>query len=336
MKLKSYIEGKQGNIIIPKGSVKKSGARTITFIIIVSFSLILWSINYLQSRLQMTVRIPINYENIETKYQPKQKLPKYIVVEVKDRVINLLRCNKDVVFIPKEQKIGNLYKLTFDDKTIKDFVTKNLPSSSEIINITPSKLEIPLILKYSRKVPIKKMLDIDLKDGYVVCDTKFSEDEITIYGDRDIIKNIDSVGLVLPKEKDIHKDIDIYADLILPKGVTSSIQKVRVNANVEVISQMDLTLPINIVGLPSNLLVHTLPSNAKISISLPISKLKELKNNKDFPIESQIVIGVVYNEDFNFSENNSIEVELIEKPKWIMDYRITPSKVQYIIEKING
>lgn len=336
MRLKSYIDREKGKSITTYGKKRKSVSKTLTFVLIILFSASFWFVNYVQSKMQITIRIPIDYEIIKTKYQPKQNLPKYITVEVKDKWINLLRTKKNVSYMAKEQKAGNSYKLTFDERTIKDFVAKCLPSSSEIISVSPTKLEIPIVLKYSKKIPIKSDLDIQLRNGYTVCDTKLSQESIIIYGDKEILDGIDSAKLSLPIKKDIHHNIDSYAKVILPNGVTTSTDSIKVNANIEIISQMDITLPITIVGVPSNIEFHTLPSNAKVSISMPISKLKELKNNKDFPIESQIVIGIIYSEEFSLSGNNSIVVKFIEKPKWIMDYTITPSKVQYIIEKLNG
>lgn len=333
MKLKSYIDKEKGGGTNTSGAKKRASSGAITFIWIVLFSTALWSIHYLQSKTQMTIKIPINYDTIKTKYHPKQELPQYITINVKDKVINILKARKDVYYTAKGQKTNNSYKLIIDEKMIRDFATRFLPSSSEIISISPSKIEIPLDLKSSKNIPVIADLDTYLRNGYTVCKKELSPNTITIYGDKETLDGIDSLTLAMPIKKDINKNIDLFAKVVLPKGVTTSTDSIRIKAEIEMITQMEVSLPIDILGVPNHSKIYALPSNAKVTISMPISKLKELKSNKDFPIESQIAIGIIYNNDLDSFDNNSIEVKMIEKPEWIIDYTITPSKIQYIIEK---
>lgn len=331
-----------------KGNIKRSagtslgrshrGSKLLTYLVALIISIGFWFVQSLQSTTITTIKIPIDYSYVLTKYYFSDNMPSYIEVEVKDKVSHLMSFSDDstasIKMIP--QKIGNNYYLKMTRKDIVDYISSILPATTSVLKVFPASINYTLNPKKRKSVSIYVNEDIlPIKSGYMAYPIELSPSKIEIYGDKKDLDTINQIRIKLPKLKSISDTISFEAKTILPKGITSQIDSVRVVVPVELISQLQLTLPINVVGQPQDTTLYTLPSTAQISIAMPISKLRKLKEDKDLGESNQVAIGVLYprdKESLSSSDMSSLDVQLIEKPRWVTSYTITPSKVQYILE----
>ena len=149
-------------------------------------------------------------------------------------------------------------------------------------------------------------------------------DEVEVYAPASTLDTIISVSTELIELKNIEKSLSREITLN-EDGFKCSPASVVVALNVEEYTEKTLTIPIECIGLPSDLTLRTFPDQVKITAQVPLSKFKELTES-DFKIE------IDYKEAIDLKES-TIPVKLIEKPEWIKNYTISPDRIEYILEQ---
>jgi len=106
---------------------------------------------------------------------------------------------------------------------------------------------------------------------------------------------------------------------------------VQVHIPVEQLTEQTFTLPVEVTGLPEGFILQPLPSSATIQLTLPRSRYKEIQ-------PEDLTLAVAYPALVSSGEAKSdaprqLPIQLIKKPDWLKNYRITPDHVQYVIEE---
>ena len=112
-------------------------------------------------------------------------------------------------------------------------------------------------------------------------------------------------------------------------GVTTHTESVSVIIPVEEYTEKTLEIPVHITDVPDIYTIRTFPQSVKVSCNIPISKFKELT-------EERLSVDL----SFKMLEENvsgTLNVDLSAKPEWVKSYNITPGKIEFLLEvKGNG
>lgn len=320
-----------------KSKLKYRYNKAYTYIISLLVSILSWVIITLQSYNTHTLRIPIDYSNIENAYYINNPKSEFIEVEFKAKTIDLLNLiNSNFVYNLNRSKILDDKYIQISKKDIEDYVASILPSSITLMKLYPNDINLDVSIKSSKTIPISTHFNIPIENGYMAYPYIIEPASVMVYGSKKDLDNISELELSIPNFDNKFIDTTQFtAKIKLPKGISSNIKKVSVKAPIEIISEMKIDLPITVVGLPTDTTLYVLPDNATVNLAMPISKLRELKTNKDFKIEHRVVIGVTYprNDDNNAEIKNILPITMIEKPEWIVNYSISPKEVQYIVSQ---
>lgn len=317
-----------------RGKGRRFFSQFALFLGAVMISFLIWIVLYVQQKTVYTIRVDVDYSQIDTKYYLPESHTKYIQVDVQDKVFNLIDIyNKDLsITATLPTKINDSYYVQMDKGQFEDEISALLPPSTQISKIYPSTINIPLKEKNSKKVPINTDLNVSVKSGYISYPIKVFPSYINIYGDKKLLDGINSINIKTPPYTDLSDTTSFEAKVILPDGVTTNFMSVKVVIPIEMISQMQLTLPIEVVGQPIDKVLYPLPSKAQLTVSMPISKLLDLKNNSNLRAENEFVIGVKYPKKSLEDDDSQLDIELIEAPEWVISYTTNPARVQYIIK----
>jgi YbbR domain-containing protein len=123
----------------------------------------------------------------------------------------------------------------------------------------------------------------------------------------------------------IQKNVHINVKLQVPKGLTASIQKVRISADLEEYVEKKFELPVTCINLPDNIYVRFFPSTVEIVCYLSLTDYTSVKTE-------DLEVGVDYSELLQ-NTNVNIPPTMLRKPQWMDDYRIIPETLEYLIEQ---
>jgi len=177
-----------------------------------------------------------------------------------------------------------------------------------------------------KEVPIRINGSLSPASGYRFIDSLLIDPAtVWVYGDKKNLDSLQWIQTVTVKEERIQNNLDLTLKLQVPKGLQTSIQKVRITAGMEEYAEKRFELPIVFLNPPNDIHVRFFPSTAEIICYVSLNHYASLS-------AEDLQIGVDYNE---LIQNTGITISpvLLRKPQWLTDYRIIPELVEYLIEQ---
>ena len=177
-----------------------------------------------------------------------------------------------------------------------------------------------------KKIPVRWEGVLSPATGYRWTDSLHIEPaSVWVYGNAKQLDTLQCIKTVELNEENIRKNVDLTLKLDVPKGLRASVQKVRLTAGVEEYTEKKFELPVVCRNLPEDVQLRFFPSSVEMTCYLSLNYYSQL-NRED------LEIGVDYNELIQHTGINTA-VLIFRKPQWLVDYRITPETVEYLIEQ---
>lgn len=297
----------------------------------------LWVINALNRTYTKTIAVPIKYINLPKNKVLSTELPKVIQVDVKATGAKLLfidynknsneiiidagpsirkNKNKQIVAINTALSIGNLSKL--------------FNTEIELMKVKPDSIYFSFGKSYQKIVPVKPTLLIDFDPLYNYADkVKITPSFVTLYGDSNLISSIDSVNTEKIVLNNLNNTISQKAKIDLPEEIVQrvglSISEVQLDINVDKFTETQLEIPIETIGVPSNMQLKTFPDKITITVTIGLKEFETLK-------ASQFKAIVDYK---NIQNNKSkLPVEIKTTLDNVKITKVSPEKVEFLLKKM--
>ena len=170
--------------------------------------------------------------------------------------------------------------------------------------------------------------DIQFKLGYNLIDKiHISPDSVNIIGPKaqlDTIYKIKTNQLVL---KEVSEEINQNIELKLPASdqIATSELLVSVTAKVDKFTEGSFSVPFTVINIPDNYSIATFPSEIEVTYIVALSNFSKI-TKESFVIEC----------DFEQAINNELNYlipVLKQTPALVSSYKITPNKIDFLIEK---
>ena len=201
-------------------------------------------------------------------------------------------------------------------------------NGKEIISFLPERLEVEK-LPDTKTVPV--LFDdsnLQINSKYTVGNIQLSPSQLTLIGHEAVLDTIDTIWVRYNRDEVLKKPIEHYAvEPQLPKHTKSDPETLDLSILVEPYTEKSITAPIWVTGLPPSVQVRTIPSEVKITYSVGISRF-------DKTSASDFVIGITY-EELLRSNTRSVFLNVLQQPAGIANLRISPEKVNWMIEVSN-
>jgi YbbR domain-containing protein len=148
---------------------------------------------------------------------------------------------------------------------------------------------------------------------------------VTVYGDNATLDTLSAVKTVRLDKKNIDKKMNFSSQLSIPAGTRLSVDMVKLTTDVEEYTEKSFTLPILCYNLPENRTVRFFPSTVELYVQVGLSKYPLLS-------EADFEIGADYN---NLIKQTSMNypLALTKNPQWLVNYRIVPEVVEFLVEQ---
>jgi YbbR domain-containing protein len=301
-------------------------------------SFLFWYLNSLGKEIESDVKYPVRYINI-----PKERVltdglparldlylkgPGYSIMKLKlsgNRAPLILDISAiDYKRVPRTRSL-NYYILTTD---LIPNLTNQLRAECRINSIKPDTLFFSFDRIISKSVTVYPNVEIQTERQYFV-KGKISAfpDSVTITGPEHMLDTIGRIQTIFKKFSGLS---DIYRrniNLKIPKGVTASVRKVTVTIPVEQFTEAETEVPVRILNLPDSINLKIFPDLVTVKGLVAIGDYKKFE---EVPFEVVIDLKKV---DLNSSDKLPLEFRNI--PPFVNSLRVSPSKVDFLIEKKN-
>lgn len=307
----------------------------ITYGICVLIASILWFLNALNKEYTSEISYPVKYTDFPKGKYLVSELPSSIQLEVRAKGFALLGHHIRTSFLPiifnlnsynnHLQKKGHIYEFTLHLNEIKEKISSQLNSEIKLLSVKPESIEFRFSQAANRKVPICPSVHYTLKSQHILKEAiRCTPDSIVISGPKARIDTLKCVHTETWDAGEIKKDRDRTLKLCPISGITFDEINVTVYIQIERFTEAQRTIPIHILHLPDSLDIKLFPASVEISYEIGLSKYDRI-TDRDFRAVT----------DFQKYDRTSsfLPVEVIKFPPFIKDLKITPQKVEYILEK---
>lgn len=325
------------NAITKANNKNETNKKVIRYLSFVAIATIFWFLNALSKDYTIVVSYPVNYMDMPKDKALIQKLPDKLSLEVKGYGFALLRYKISTAFLPISFNINNYTNnmlvrnnkldYTIYTNSIKGKISKQLSKDITVLSISPDTIGLHFAKIIEKKVPIKANIKVSFANQYGQSGLVItSPDSITIYAPSIVADTINEVYTELLTFNDLKKSIKRNVPIYREEGIKYEFKRTIVQIPVEQFVESSKYISITSRNLPDSMSLRTFPEKIKVKFRVGMSKYSSI-SEKDF--------SATVNYNYYSNQSNVLKVNLDKFPKNIQNIEITPSKVEYIVEKRN-
>ncbi|BAV94316.1 YbbR-like domain-containing protein [Ichthyobacterium seriolicida] len=210
------------------------------------------------------------------------------------------------------------------------FIEKQLGYNEQLIQLQTETdtIWLDLYKKTHKKIPVQIDKDISFLEGYqFIKPMSVTPKEITVSGSQEDVDKINEIAVEKLIKYDINSNFKETLNIIpyLDDYVEYSHNKVLVKGEIDKVTQIKMEVPVRVINVPdSSIYISLFPDKVTVYGNVPISKYKKT-NVSDFE--------VTVNFAHHSNRTEKLIPELTKSPEYIINPRLTPNSVQYIIKK---
>lgn len=302
------------------------------FLLFIILSVVFWFMTKLSKEYDSTLEYPVSYINLPEDKLLQEAPVEVIEIHVKTTGFKLI----SATFFPTELKIdvSNLnwksstdYYLLLSQQRLA--IQKQMKTGVEIDFFINDSIYFNLGKLKNKKVPVKPLLDLSYATGFELNGNITTvPDSILISGPESILDTIDFVSTKLLQIKKLNNSIDQTIEIErFPSDSNVKLQQknIKIIANVEKYTEGTLEIPFEVLNLPENNIINTFPKVVKVTYKVALSNFNKI----DFT-------SFLIHCDYQVSQKNNLSYLipiLVEKSPMVKYVRMSPMKIDYIINK---
>ena len=301
------------------------------FSVFLMISVFIWFLNALSKNYTSVIEFPLVYTDF-----PKDRVfvgdpPEHLDLRINAHGYALLRYKtfrKPVpisfkvsasIFTSPGQDSSRAYILT---RYLIDQVSRQLDPELQLLEIKPDTLQYQFARKISRMVKILPDFRYQVDNQFTIKDGIILEpDSVEVTGP-DII--IDTLRYVFTVKSDLGNISRNFSDKVKLKqsgDLDYSRSKVNCSFELERFTEVQLTIPIDVLNLPDSIALQTFPSRVKLTCKVGLSKYDRVDG-------SSIRAVVDYSE---IEEGNTLlDVNIQNIPVYLLSFEYYPKTVEYL------
>jgi YbbR domain-containing protein len=310
--------------------------RIFSFFICLLISAFLWLISALNRSYTRTVAIPVKFVNYPVGKRIVNKLPPYIMADIKTSGAKLLMLlvKKSIAEITIDVSAVTNKKSLSGNTSINTVafignLSKLLNTDVDLIKVKPDSIHFIFGKTFTKKVFIKPQVQINynIPQG-IFKRIKVIPQFINISSDSATLSKIDTLYTEKLVLNNLNQKVEQQTDIQLPEEldglVALSAQKVTLQINLDEYAQKTIQLPVQVLNAPANTSVKIFPATVNVTITVPYNLFDSLNT-------STIKATVDFKQIANQKEKLTVTVS-----SSILDSKITqilPQKVEFVIRK---
>ena len=298
----------------------------LIYLLFVGLATLFWWGRAMSSQREVEVKLPVAYTQVPAQVVFNTPLPTHLEVVLRDngRLLRQVQHTKPTVTISLADKLNETHgTLQLSTDVLRQKIQDNLPGSTAIQQIRPEEITTTYYVEATKKVPIRLCAAWTLEKQYQLAEPPVLEPAwVNIYGTQEAIDTIDSIStdsVIVEKLQDqVQRDIA----LLIPADIRTDQPTISVTWNAEMFTEKSFQLPIEIINLPDNKVIHLFPQTTTITARVGISHFSDL-TEEDFKAVCE----------YPAQAQTTLPVTIICNNPYVTQMRASIREVEYIIEK---
>lgn len=303
-----------------------------TFIGFLLVSLLIWILITFSKEYNTSIVFPVEYSNISQNKILQEAPIKEIEVLVKANGFKILRTRfntKKIIINASSliKKQGSKHFLLLNNQ--QKNIAKQLPSGVELKEIAKDTIYLDVGSLVSKKVAVKPNLKLNFSVGYDLSETiKISPDSLVVSGPEVLLSELNNIELSTLDLKDLKADFTnkvAVKPLENYKNLKFKTKEITISGKIEKFTEGSLNIKYKIINVPEGVVINTLSKEVEFTFVVGLSNFNKINEN---------VIKIEC--DFSMTTNNNLGYlipKLVQKPSEIKSYKITPKKIDFLIQK---
>jgi YbbR domain-containing protein len=313
----------------------KFNKKLLIYLFFLIISTVFWFLTALDKSYTVQLEFPIRYQNFPPEKVLVSDAPQTLKLRISGHGFTIIKhkfysglspLTVDVTasgIAPMDTATQLYYLLT---RKFRDKITTQFGEDLQVISIYPDSLFFVLDDIVSKSVPIRPLLHLSFKKQF---QQKGKERvlprSVMVFGPKIIIDTIKWINTSIIKKSSVNDTIREEADLEPIRTLQYSFEKVNVVIPVEKFTEVNLSVPIEVINLPNKLILKTFPGYVTVSGMVAVSDYSK--------ITPDLFRVMVDYQKIGQSRDDKLQVNMMKMPDYMVNIKFTPKNVEYIIEK---
>ncbi len=323
-----------------KGSFRRKRNGNDRDIVIFGFFLLLsfifWYLNSLEKEVEYTIRYPVRYVNLPEDRVLADDLPSRLELYLKGPGYSILKLRMSGNRSPVILDVSSInYRKVPNSKALNYYVVTSglipklrnqLRVECDITTVKPDTLFFAFDRIIARHVPVKPDVEVNTERQYMVKGALVLEpDSVEINGPKRIIDTLSAVMTKAVRMKGVTESVSKSISLVVPDKCSLSEKKVLVSIPVEQFTEAEVKVPVKLINCPDSIYLRIFPDVVTVRALVAVGDYKKFEQ---LPFE---VILDAARADLNSDEKLPLTFRNV--PPFVSSMRVSPSKVDFLIEK---
>jgi YbbR domain-containing protein len=310
----------------------KNDKRIIVFAICLFIAAALWFLNALGRDYTATLSYSVKYVNPPDKLFLANEPPDKFELTVQAHGFTLLRHKLAFSFSPIVLDLKNISQ-NLDNQTKEvQISTENLlrqigeqvSKEIAIVEISPKNIALVFDNHYTKMVPVKPRVSLNFKPQfYLRGDIAVKPESLKITGPSAIIDTISFLQTENKTFQNLDKNLENVILVEHPSATKISPEKVTLNIPVEKFTEKKISVPVQLINMPQETRLKLFPAAVTVTFLVGLS---------DYENISEKSFNAVADYRQTSSKQETLEVLIVEKPPFVEILKVSPGKVEYLIE----
>ena len=289
-----------------------------------------WMLQTLNNDYEIEFTIPVHLKEVPNDVIITSAPAQEIRIRIKDKGTALLNYTLGKQFIPVSLNFND-YKtpqehIVIAASALKKQITSQLKTSSQIQYIKPDTLEYVYSMGKSKMVPVLYNGKIIAEYQHYISDTIITPDSVLVYAPIALFDSIKSASTQYVEISGSSDTIRQHVSLMSVNGIKFIPNAVDITLPLDIYAEKTVEVPLHGINFPPGLMLRTFPPKVQVTFQVGTKHFQKIKAN-DF------AINIPY-EQLIKSDVEKYEVSLSSKPEEISNIRISPTHVDFLIEKV--
>jgi len=315
---------------VPEGQKLQFRKRILLFSVFLMISATIWLLNAMSKNYTSIIEYPLVYTDFPEDKVSVGEMPGHLDLQINAHGYALLRYklfrkpvpisfNVSEYNLNRGQDSSSAYILT---RYLRDPISRQLPSELQLLDIAPDTLHFRFAGRVTRMVKIKPDFSYTIVNQFTIKDKiKLVPDSVEVSGP-DLI--LDTMAYVYTQHLNLGELTRNYSDKVRLKQIaelTYNVSKANCSIELERFTELQVTVPIEVLNLPDSILLQTFPSNIKINCKVGLSKYERTES---FPFRA----AVDY-EDID-ERVQTLNVNIQNLPDYLLGHEYSPRTVEFL------
>ncbi|MDO5523424.1 MAG: YbbR-like domain-containing protein [Bacteroidia bacterium] len=301
---------------------------TLVFLGFLILAFIFWLMLFFQRDIEATYRLPLKYTNVPDDVVFDNPLPPSIEVRLGDKGSEIFRYTfflTDSIEIDiaryQEERVNNL-----QGSELTQLIRTQLSQSTNLRAYYP--VNISLATSRLEKKELNVVFDgvVSTSRSNLIADSAtFIPETVIAYGSKAQLAELTAATTEYTLFNNLKATSQLQVRINPVEGVKFVPEQVEIYIPVFEFTERRFEVPITVRNVPENIDVKFFPSQTEVSFSVTLEEYKKIAP-EDFKVELDY-------RKFHNNENGRVELELSQSPAAIRNVKLSPSSVEFLLEK---